>query len=87
MSDLASIRDSAAAGQPLTHEQLRTWARARHHFDATREQEAVGHAVLHLLDQLTALAKTARCDCVHDAGPSPHERLVRCLRCEVLEAP
>lgn len=51
MSDLASIRVSAAAGEALDGAQLAAWARARRHFDATREQEAVGDAVLHVIRQ------------------------------------
>lgn len=37
-------------GAAMTHEELRNWARMRHHFDATRDQQAVGAAVIALLD-------------------------------------
>lgn len=57
--DLGNVRRSALDGEALTRDQLRAWAQARRHYDATREQAAVGSAVIDLLDRVAELEAAA----------------------------
>lgn len=57
---LAAVAEAAREGRPLTRAELRAWAEARRHYDATREQAAVGAAVLDVLDRLDQLEADRR---------------------------